>query len=985
MTKIKFQFDFLLITFTYLILIVPYCLSAQCESIDTSLTTYNQSVERWTNNLYTDLKLAYSNADTVACLAKKRGEWEDAFIVYLYIEKIALDKGYFGFALEVINRMDNEILIELTDEIPKENQLNPISLHELYKANFFYKIRDYETTQKICESAIQKLEQSSLDEESREDRLSDFYNHLGSSLVHQGYYEEAIVFYEKSSKLEEKIYGGNNSNWGRKLIGDYYIKIGKEEEALENYLKVWNVTYPKLQDKNFINEEDKSRKIDRTVQLSGEIANAYRLKRDTNNALKFIDIGLSISDKYDSFRLPYFLYQAGVTYQDFGRFDDAETLLNKTLKIRKGIYNDKNPDVALAYLALGKLFEKKGLKTIEKSINNYHLAILSVVENFNNKDIKSIPSLGQIENSIHKKEIIQAFYYKAIGLEKLATKSTDNNIIHNLQLAHQTLNLSLYTTEKLRTNFYTESDKQYLHEENYKIYEAAIRVSEKLYQLTGDNQYRAHAFEVAEKSKGVILYDAIKNSGALSYSNISDEKLAKERNLKLELAALEKEQQAAQEDESSQQDLANQIFETKQKNKKFVQQLEKENERYYNLKYKPNDITLETIQKELLTKNQTLVEYFLGEQNIYVFVVRSKGFPDLVTIPIKEGDKLNQLIDTFRESIYSNVDEQHQQLLAKQLYQKIFAPIEEKELSNNILIIPDGKLGSIPFDALIHSDNYEQDSNIPYYLGLKYTFSYNYSAALLKEMKGRTVTSTKEGVLGVAPVFPKEGVTIGGNRYGVLPMNDNEVKSITDILGGYSLIGEEATKETFHAESADYPYIHLSTHGVVNNNQPRFSFVSFAQNSEEANQDELLYVSDLFNMNLNAEMVTLSACETGIGKAYRGEGIISLARGFAYAGTKSIFPTLWSVNEQSTVKLMTRFYELLKTGKDKATALRLAKEELILKDKLPPYYWAGTIAIGDMSPIVRDNTFLWSMLILMTMLLIYFFWKKSRKQVLEAL
>ena len=377
--------------------------------------------------------------------------------------------------------------------------------------------------------------------------------------------------------------------------------------------------------------------------------------------------------------------------------------------------------------------------------------------------------------------------------------------------------------------------------------------------------------------------------------------------------------------------------------------------------------------------NQTLLEYFLGEENSYVFIVKPNGIPELITIPITEEEDLNQLIDDFRESIYDNKNESEQQQLAKKLYQKIFAPLEKIDLTDNIILIPDGKLGSVPFDALISEDVYEKDASIPYYLGLKYTFSYNYSAALLKEMKDRHLVATKEGVLGFAPTFPKRGVAIAGNTYSRLPMNNKEVENITDIFGGLSLINEQATKGAFLAKAPAYPYIHLSTHGVVNNNQPKFSFVSFAQNDQAVNQDELLYVSDLFNTNLNAEMVTLSACETGIGKAYRGEGIISLARGFAYAGTKSILPTLWSVNEQSTVKLMTRFYELLKTGKDKATALQMAKKELILRDKLPPYYWAGTIAIGDMSPIVGDHKMLYGIVILLAMLVAYFFWKKTKK------
>jgi CHAT domain-containing protein len=221
-----------------------------------------------------------------------------------------------------------------------------------------------------------------------------------------------------------------------------------------------------------------------------------------------------------------------------------------------------------------------------------------------------------------------------------------------------------------------------------------------------------------------------------------------------------------------------------------------------------------------------------------------------------------------------------------------------------------------------------------------------------------------------------------------LNFNNKEINDVKKILGtGAVYIGKDATEERFKKDASKYRIIHFATHGMANDRDPDFSLLAFTE-IRDSIENEFLYVSDLYNLKLNADLVVLSACETGLGEIRRGEGVISLARGFSYAGAKSIFTTLWSVNDQSTAMIIESFYKYLKEGKEKDEALHLAKSDFIKSadnNRAHPFLWAPYILIGDSSVINLSNSKLWiyitvgGAIIILTIasILIY---RKSNKQ-----
>ena len=303
------------------------------------------------------------------------------------------------------------------------------------------------------------------------------------------------------------------------------------------------------------------------------------------------------------------------------------------------------------------------------------------------------------------------------------------------------------------------------------------------------------------------------------------------------------------------------------------------------------------------------------------------------------------------------------------LYEKLVAPVRG-ELSNELIIVPDGVLGYVPFEALLSKSPGRMGvfTSYPYLLN-DYRISYCYSATLLKEMREKQHRSKpKKSVLATAPFFR-------GNAQALHPRSEfwaiNEVKRdslqaldasgeevafVSRLWNGTSIFGSFASLDTFRQLAGHYRILHLSTHGKADDRAGDFAYLAFGVPGK-ADGFEKLYARDLYNLELNADLVVLSACETGIGKLRIGEGIIGLTRGFAFAGAKSLVTSLWKVNDAETRDLLEGFHTHLKNGLPKDRALQQAKIDFMAQHRKNggaywhPFYWAGFIAMGDMSVI----------------------------------
>jgi CHAT domain-containing protein len=315
-----------------------------------------------------------------------------------------------------------------------------------------------------------------------------------------------------------------------------------------------------------------------------------------------------------------------------------------------------------------------------------------------------------------------------------------------------------------------------------------------------------------------------------------------------------------------------------------------------------------------LGPDETLVEYYQSGDDLFAFVL-SKD--DLTAVKL-DGNGLVNEVSRVRAAFKNPVNSYKE--ASADSYKRLVEPLEPYLRTTHLVIVPHGVLHSVPFSALGNDKGMVVD---------RWTVRYLPSASVMKYIR-------PEGTDAQRPVLAIGNPDLGRPDL-VLPGAQREAQQIGSTFPGSTvLIGAAATKDTFVKLSPDYRYLHLATHGLFDSAQPLTSGVFLAGAS--LNQGELT-VEEIYTLRLNAEIVTLSACETGLGKINYGDDVIGLTEGFLYAGSRSIVASLWPVDDEGTLYLMTAFYQSLKTVRPEEA---LHQAQLAAKKRNPhPFYWAA--------------------------------------------
>ena len=516
----------------------------------------------------------------------------------------------------------------------------------------------------------------------------------------------------------------------------------------------------------------------------------------------------------------------------------------------------------------------------------------------------------------------------------------------------------------LKSGYREEISKEILIRDNYGAFEGAIESNYLLYELEKDDQYLKQALDFAEKSQNAFLMESVVRGKAVAFAGIPDSILQKESAIKGKISNLESELNTLNKSNTLNKEEINRIrksiFQEKENYYAVLETYEKYYPEYFDLKYSTKTVSYDFIKDVLLPSETSLLEFFIGEKSIFVFLL-SKG--NFEVFKVEKTADFDSWVKTFQKSTsnYDPLDESGQNLAFVDagylLYESLIKPIEA-QLSERIIIIPSGELSYLPFDALLtelpEKANYGNFKSHKYF-GSKHQLSYSYSATLLKEWNRPNKTKAKKTIGVFAPTYTEDYTVRLGSRKEALKdlgYNKEEAQSIASSCGGDLFSGEDATISNFQEKAADYGILHFAMHSFANDKMDEYSFLAFSKDEKQKNY--LLYLKDLFNQELNADMVVLSSCRSGIGELKAGEGIVSLARGFSYAGAKSIVTTLWQINDKYAALLMSNFYKNLSAGMTKDEALQNAKKDFIKSQKernVHPYFWAGFIPIGNMNAI----------------------------------
>ncbi len=305
----------------------------------------------------------------------------------------------------------------------------------------------------------------------------------------------------------------------------------------------------------------------------------------------------------------------------------------------------------------------------------------------------------------------------------------------------------------------------------------------------------------------------------------------------------------------------------------------------------------------------------------------------------------------------------HGRALAKML-------LPERLSARKLVIIPDGPLNFLPFAALpLEEASLPLDYRKLAYLHHGRTLHAAFSVRSLLRQRARPPVEGNYDLVAFAPEFSgKSGPLALTSQMraansaadaaalpGLLPLkfNREEVETIARLVGkSRTFLGPAADRAAFLTSAGSARIVHLSSHGMVNTDDPNLSFLAFSQRGDSLNTKELLYYNDLYSLPLDVDLAVLSACETSLGQLAPGEMPLTLAGAFAEAGARSTLTSLWQVDDAATMELMIRFYQELAEGKDRVAALTAAREsQLNSEDFGHPYYWAAMSLQGDEGPL----------------------------------
>jgi CHAT domain-containing protein len=319
--------------------------------------------------------------------------------------------------------------------------------------------------------------------------------------------------------------------------------------------------------------------------------------------------------------------------------------------------------------------------------------------------------------------------------------------------------------------------------------------------------------------------------------------------------------------------------------------------------------------QSLIQPDEALVEYYYEGDDLYAFVVTREAV---------KGFKLNggQMLADIRQLRAALEQPQSQSYVtpAQKLYTRLITPLEEALARKKLLIVAHGALHYLPFNALKTGNDYLID---------RFSLRQLPSASVLQFLKARP-TSPASGVLALG------NPDLGNPKYDLKCAQDEAEAIAKDFPRAKVLVRKDATKTAFTTLGPQFSHIHFATHGRFDPDQPLHSGLLLAK---DAKSNGFLSLGELYSLRLQADLVTLSACDTGLGKIRNGDDVVGLTRGFLYAGSNTIVASLWEVDDQATSYLMEQFYAGLKTS-NKGEALRQA--QLATRKKYHhPYYWAA--------------------------------------------
>jgi CHAT domain-containing protein len=725
------------------------------------------------------------------------------------------------------------------------------------------------------------------------------------------------------------------------------------------------------------------------------IAIIYLSKHDYDNALRHLNEAIRferLANNQESAGTATRYLNKGFVFRRLSYPDSAEFYYREALRIRKTIFGEKGINTFGAREALGKFFQEQN--NPDSSAHYYHLSLNSLIKAFNSSFIRDLPQPDQSEISL---DLVNVLVNKAIALKKLAVRKGDWSLME-YSLEHMHLADSVMAIYR---QYLPYEDQQFSLMQNSNAttylsgfefpYQTALECAFALYDKTNEARYVQEGLNFMEHSRATRLLDVLNQAELYNQAGIPKELHNKQNELYRQRANI---LQAYRDDISD--SLDQELFIISEQLEGLKKSLIAINPNYTLTKFyqKVPDIKDLTVLAE--KHNAVLLEYYWSGDDLFILVISAnqaklsyiKITPDVRT-SLKE---MLKALGSPPDDIANKTEYKKFVNNAYLLYQVLIRRQIQDIKAERLIISPHGLLSYLPFEVLLENlpDTTEVNYKLPYLLH-HYTVSYTNGLQFLVRPKRKMNSENKLLAMGFSSGNPGLNETF---RKGLnnLPGTVEEIRSIKEVMKNSKnayYIGSDASETTLKKNIADYNMVHLAVHGEGDSLNALNSRLIFRNDSDSLN-DGSLYSHELYGMDLrNTKLVVLSACESGIGKQQPGEGFLSIARGFAYAGCASQVISLWKVEDRTTAQVMSRFYKYLSVKNNPVdVSMALAKCNYIASANefnAHPTYWAAYLQMGSNVILEEKRIFelrwlLYGFLLFVLSFLVWRVFGKFRKQ-----
>ncbi|MBC35980.1 MAG: hypothetical protein CL663_08080, partial [Bacteroidetes bacterium] len=721
------------------------------------------------------------------------------------------------------------------------------------------------------------------------------------------------------------------------------------------------------------------------------LALSYQSINDTINASKYFKEAILIAEQ----NLSGERINSSDIYGSFSDFliginklDEAELYLKRALN-NKSIINLQDDFLHRIYNSYAWLMVERG--ELEQALKFYNKSISSNLKGFNiqNEYFEQQDTVRQISS------FLNSLLNKANVCSELYSRNIEQ--IEYLEESLESYNHALSIFDDIK-RFTLDENQITITSWNASKFYHVFRDIDVLRKISNNDYLIKLSFKFAEKFKANTLLANLQNIEALKYGGIPDSLQEKEKLLSQRINGYRRliyEESSKEIPTTSKIRLwESKLFDVSKEHIELKDHLKENYQAYYDLNFNKDVISIDEIQKNI-EPDQVLLEYVLTDDQLFTFVIdkdtvllesQDIDYSFVNNLKVLEGitntDFSTHRLTHYKETIQASFD----------LYNILIRPFEESLEGKRLIIVPDGRLGYLPFETLVSDlPNFERiDYRSLNYLIRKHPISYSYSSTLL--YRNYEDPDYSMDLMALAPEYGPyntDSITQLASRGELfMPLMNAvaEVERISELYNGDVYTNSEASETKFKEVASDYDIIHLAMHTVIDDERPMYSKLVFS-NTKDTLNDRYLNTYELYGLELKAKMAVLSACNTGGGKIEEGEGIMSLARGFIYSGIPSIIMTLWEVEDKSGADIMTLFYENLHDGMSKDVALQQAKLAYLESATMlrsHPYFWLAYVDIGNTKPFkihpLRSgiNIGIGALIIILLALLIRYRHKKSR-------